>query len=239
MRIDEENFFQVLWRLVQCRGAEGSSEGVDDEDDEGDDGDSGDNEGGDEGENQEGEEGGKKKDDGENAAENLKKALRAERKQRKQFERELKQLRQVQSDKKSGDEGEVAKLQKKVDAGEAQTTKLAAALVKVKVDSAIVRAATKFKFRDVDDALVQVKRDVEAWVDQDDDDPSEIEVDEEAVAKAVKKLADSKKYLLEVDGEGEPSGSKFGGKGNDNGALSEEKLREKYSALGPGRTTST
>ena len=237
-RSDEENLFQALLRLTQCRGAEDPSGDQDDGSDDGDDGDDG---AGDDGKKKEGEDGKKDDDgdDGDDAADNLKKALRAERKQRKQFERELKQLRQLQTDKKDGDDGEAAKLQKKADAAEAKTAKLADRLLRTAVDNAIVKAATKLNFRDVDDALAQVKRDTEAWVDQDEDDPSEIEVDAEAVERAVKKLAESKKYLLKVDGETDPSGSKFGGKGNNNDALSEEKLRQKYSALGPGATTST
>lgn len=236
-RSDEENLFQALLRLTQCRGAE-DPPGDQDDDSDDDDGDDGDAGTGDDGKKKEGD-GDKKDDDDGDAADNLKKALRAERKQRKQFERELKQLRQLQTDKKEGDDGEAAKLQKKADSAEAKATRLAERLLKTAVDGAIVKAATKLNFRDVDDALAQVKRDLEAWVDQDEDDPSEIEVDAEAVERAVKKLAESKKYLLKVDGEMDPSGSKFGGRGNNNDALSEEKLRQKYSALGPGATTST
>lgn len=236
-RSDEENLFQALLRLTQCRGAEDPPGDQDDDSDDDDDGDDGDEGTGDDGKKKEGDEG--KKEGDEDAADNLKKALRAERKQRKQFERELKQLRQLQTDKKDGDDGEAAKLQKKADNAEAKATRLAERLLKTAVDGAIVKAATKLNFRDVDDALAQVKWDLEAWVDQDEDDPSEIEVDAEAVERAVKKLAESKKYLLKVDGETDPSGSKFGGKGNNNDALSEQKLREKYSALGPGATTST
>lgn len=237
MRLDnEENLFQALLRLTQCRGAE-DPPGGDQGDDSGDDDDDGDDDAGDEGKKKEGEDG-KKEDDGEDAADNLKKALRAERKARKQADKELRQLRALQADKKEGDDDATTKAQQKADAADAKAVKLAARLAKTEVDNAIVKAATKLKFRDVDDALAQVKRDPD-WVDQDEDDPSEIEVDAEAVEKAVKKLADSKKYLLQVDGETDPSGSKFGGKGNDNGTLSEQKLREKYSALGPGGSTST
>lgn len=229
---DEENLFQALLRLTKCRGAEDSTGGDDKDDDSETEDDSDDAEDGDKKDQPEG-------NAADDAAENLKKALKAERKQRKQFERELKQLRQVQTDKKDGDDSEASKAKQRADASDARAEKLAARLVKTAVDSAIVKAATKLKFRDVDDALAQVNRDIETWVDQDEDDPSEIEVDADAVEKAVKKLADSKKYLLQVDGETDPSGSRFGGKGNDNGSMSEEKLRQKYSALGPGGSTST
>lgn len=225
--LTEAKWYQILLDIVQCRGADGEGEEgekkedeqeAEDEDDEGEDG---------------------KKKEGESETDNLVKTLRKERADRKKFERELKQLRAQQQEKEQGETGEAEKARKKAEAAEAKTVKLAGRLRRQAIDMAIAKFAGNMKFRDVQDALVQVERDEEAWVDQDDDDPSEIEVDEKAVEKAVKALADRKKYLLEAEGELEPSGSKFGkgkGKGDE---MDEATLRSKYSGLRPQVYTSS
>lgn len=99
--------------------------------------------------------------------------------------------------------------------------------------SAVERAARDAKFVDVDDAVSNLKI-ADFEVEQDDDDPSVVKIDAKAVKKAVDDLAKKKPYLLGKgdDGSGDPSGSRFnGGNGNDPKKLSEEQLRDKYTAL--------
>lgn len=219
----QELIFQKLLQVVEARGAEepppGSETETEDDDDDED--------------LPEGEEGRKKGQEQEDEGDKLLRALKAERKERKKFERELKQLRAAQEEKDKGDQGDAEKARTAAQVAQAKADKLAARLVKQAVDMAITKAATSkdLKFKDPEDALLLVQRDLDTWVDQDPDDPSEIEVDEAAVAKAVKALAARKPHLLEAEGEQEPSGSKFGGRKNDDGAMTEDKLREKYPAL--------
>lgn len=157
-------------------------------------------------------------------------ALNKERKERKRLEKEAKTLRQFKDDKESENATEAQKATKKAEAAEAKTERLAKKLRTQALDIAIAKYAGNLKFRDVNDALTQIRRE-DDWIDQDEDEPSEIEVDEGAVEKAVKKLAGEKKYLLEVEGEELPSGSKFGGGKNKNEEMDEAALRDKYSAL--------
>src|SRR5690606_17927203 len=116
-----------------------------------------------------------------------------------------------------------------------KATKLAAKLLTNAVDTAIIKVGTALKFRDLDDALKLVDRS-EIDVEQDEDDPSDVEIDTKTVEAALKALAKAKPHLLIPDGDGdegsgEKSGSKFGGSRKSKDDLDEERLRELYPAL--------
>jgi hypothetical protein len=216
--LTHQEWYQVLLKLTQVKGSEEPpKEGEESEDDGG------------EGEGEE-EEGEPPKGEGKPDTEGLQSALRKERQQRKQFEKELRQLRALKEEIESKDATETDKAKKAAERAEEKATKLAARLRAQAVDITITKFASQLNFQDINDALVQLQRDSD-WVDQDDDDPSEIEVDEAAVEKAVKALADKKKYLLKSQDEKEPSGSKFGGGKNNSDDMDEETLRQKYPAL--------
>lgn len=166
----------------------------------------------------------------------LKSALQKERKDRKRLEKEARELRKFKEDLEAKDSTEAEKAKKEADTSKATNVKLATKLKDQAVDMAITKAAQKFKFKDPDDALAQVTR-LEDWVEQDEDDPSEIELDDKAIEKAVKELSEKKTYLLQAEGETEVTGSKFGGKKTDSDTMSEEQLREKYSALRPAASS--
>jgi hypothetical protein len=213
---------QDWWNLESIVGYD---EPGDDEDDEGgEETDTGDEE--DESEDESGEE--EKKPD-ENVS-GLKSALRKERMRAKKAERELKKLQNGKADQDTKDQSEKDKALKERDAALTKSEKLAQRLLKTEMESAIIKAAGKHNFRDLDDVLKLVDRE-QIEVDQDDDDPSTIEIDDDSVKSAVKKLADDKPHLLVADGDGEPSGSKFGGRKKSKDPLSEEVLKERYSAL--------
>lgn len=168
---------------------------------------------------------------------NLKKALRAERQQRREAQRELKKLGKSPEQKKEAEE-EAEQLRQQVSAGDEKSGKLAAKLLRNTIDGAIVKEATKLKFRDVDDAVSNISRDDIDW-EQDEDDPSEVTVDSDSVKDAVKALAKAKPYLIQAPGEGgggDASGSSFGGgRSNKSGQeLSDETLMTQYPALRRG-----
>lgn len=185
----------------------------------------------------------------------LKAALKKERLSRRKFEREARQLRKAVPAKKS-----VAKKQAKDEEAEAETRaeieqarqrseRLAGKLARQAVDNVILKMAGGFKFKDPDDAIALVNR-ADIDVDQDDEDPSDVEVDEDTVKDALRRLAKRKPHLLvqesdedeEEDDEGRSTkrrrstGSKFSGKKGRKDELSEEELRKRYSALGPARS---
>jgi hypothetical protein len=68
-------------------------------------------------------------------------------------------------------------------------------------------------------------------VDQDEDDPSEIDVDLETVEEAVKALKKSSPHLLKTTRSTTKSGSKIGGNSKKKGTMSDDKLKQKYAAL--------
>lgn len=162
----------------------------------------------------------------------LKKALQEERAQRKALEKEKKINERARQRKEQGDSAALKQAEEDLDAARKRTEKLAAGYKKTAVDRAIEKVATTLKFRDTEDALLLVDRSA-ILVDQDEDDPSQVDIDADSVKKAVKALADKKKHLLATGTEdGEPTGSQFGNRNNGNRKKStEEEYKAKYSAL--------
>jgi len=157
----------------------------------------------------------------------LKRALRDERQKRRKAEREARQAKQEASSKKDKEDADDSA--KRLQAAETRTEKLATRLRKREVESAIMEAARDAGFIDPSDALVDaVIQKID--VDQDDEDPSDIEVDIDSVEEAVKAYASKKKHLV---GQGTPikSGSKQKRKKTDSGKLSEQKLKGTYASL--------
>ena len=162
----------------------------------------------------------------------LKSALEKERSDRKALEKQIKELNKFKETIESKDKTESEKAKDEAAKSAEKVTKLATRLRSTALESAIAKAATKANFRDVDDAISLVKRDT-ITVEQDEDDPADIEIDEKSVEKAIKLLAEAKPHLLVAEGERTPSGSKMGGKGSKTEA-DEEALRKKYSSLRRG-----
>lgn len=174
-------------------------------------------------------------------AEALKAALRSERQLRKKAEkgqkltgRELAKLRKAQDDIKAAEEGEVAAAKKKADEAAAKSSKLAAKLRQTSLEKAITEAARKANFRDPDDVITQLHRSNFAGIeiDQDDEDPSDVEVDKASVEKAVKKIATEKPHWLIAAGDDKPSGSSFnGGTPNNKGGNKAQEYADRFPAL--------
>lgn len=174
----------------------------------------------------------------------LKSALRKERQSRRDLQRQLKNLQReleglktTSKPKKKGegkeeesedDEKSAEALQKAAQAEE-RVEKLAAKLATNAVDTIILKHTGDFK--DPDDVLRFINR-KEIDFDQDDDDPSSVEVDEDSVKDAVKALKKAKPYLLKSRDERlTKSGSKMNGRKKKDSGPTDEQLRSKYSAL--------
>lgn len=162
----------------------------------------------------------------------LKAALEAERKISKQREKDLKALQRADDARKTAELSDTEKAKK--EAADA-ATKVQALAVKLKenaVQSAIVAAATTLKFHDVQDAIRQVDQSGFV-VEQDEDNPADIDIDAKSIETAVKALAKSKPYLINEgdDESGGPSGSKFNGRRKDKQALDDDAMIAKYPAL--------
>lgn len=170
--------------------------------------------------------------------ERLKSALRKERKARREAEKTARSLKKFKDEKDTSDQDELSKAKRLAEEAGGKATKLANRLRDASVDNAITKAAMKLNFVDLDDAIRLIDRE-EIDVDQDDDDPADIQVDATSVEDALKALAKKKPHLLkradDGDDEGEPpapSGSKFsGGKKKSKEDLDEQRLRELYPAL--------
>jgi|SRR5215471_9147442 len=164
----------------------------------------------------------------------LKSALKKERQGRREAERELRKHRREQAQQQQNKDQEASEVeQAKAETAKerSKSEKLALRLRDTAVDNLILKYAGD-QFADLDDVLKLIDRE-QIDVDQDEDDPADVQVDEDSVKDAVRKLSKSKPHLLKVTGEGgSRTGSEFGGgkKGPDD-ALSEEALSARYPAL--------
>lgn len=160
----------------------------------------------------------------------IQRALDAERRITKRQERELKRLRAAQGAKETEKNETLEETQQREQAANARAEKLAAGLLKRDIDTAIKEAARELKFIDVEDALNGVDRSKIVF-DQDDEDPTDIDIDEDTVKAAVKALATKKPHFLNKGtDDGEATGSQFGGSRKPK-KTSDEALKELYPSL--------
>jgi hypothetical protein len=164
----------------------------------------------------------------------LKSALVKERRARKNNERELKKLKALVDAQGDKEKSESDKAKETASAAESKAQKLAIRLKDSAIDNAVLKAAQKLRFRDTDDALKLIDRsDID--VEQDDDDPTVIELDEGSVETALQALAKAKPHLILAEGQEDKSGSKFGGSRKSPEKLQDEKLMTDYPALRQNR----
>ena len=207
-------------------GAEGDGEG---------DGDGGQNDDGEnDGENEDKDAGqddnDKTEDKSDNA--NLLKALQAERRARAAAEKEAKALKKAQDERELSEKSELEQAQTRLQERETRAQELASALLNRDLNDAIRKAAQAAQFIDTDDAIAGVDRNKLSY-EQDEDDPTQVTIDEKSVEREVKALAAKKRHFIRTGtDDGEPSGSQFGGKGGGSKGDREKTLRSKYPTLG-------
>jgi hypothetical protein len=161
----------------------------------------------------------------------LQKALSAERRLNTKLTRENSKLAATKETKEAEKDETIEEAKQKELAATQRAEKLAAGLLKRDIDTAIKEAARDLKFLDVEDALNGVDRS-KIVADQDDDDPTDIEIDEDTVKAAVKALATRKPHFLNSGtDDGEATGSQFGGSKRRTKADEEAALREYYPSL--------
>ena len=163
-------------------------------------------------------------------ADALKSALRKERLERRRLEKENKALQKTKQEKEDKEKSETDKAKDDAAKAAQRAEKLAQRLKTTAVDNAIIKLGGKLKFRDIDDALKLIDRD-EIEVDQDEDDPSDVTIDESSVEEALKALAKKKPHLIVAEGQEDKSGSKFNGQRKTQKEIDDEELRSKYPAL--------
>jgi hypothetical protein len=145
------------------------------------------------------------------ATKGLKSALEKERKAARDAQKELNRLKKQQEDAALKEKSEVEQAQAREQKAAERAQKLAAGLLRRDIDAAIRRAAEESKFIDPTDAVDGVDRSALTF-SQDEDDPTEIDIDAKTVERAVKALAAKKPHFLRRGTEdGEPTGSQFGG----------------------------
>lgn len=163
----------------------------------------------------------------------LKSALEKERTDRKKLEKELKAFRTAQQQKEDSEKSEVERLKGENERNSTKATKLAQGFKDSAIRTAILEAAGKAKFRDPSDAL-RPEIIAALGVEQDDDDPTKVTIDEATVTQAIKDLAKSRPHYVGTEERRLPrSGSSFGGAGNQNnqGDAEKQDLMKKYPVL--------
>lgn len=162
----------------------------------------------------------------------LKSALQKEREERKNLEKELKSLRKDKQTREDAEKSEIDRLKSQSQRDAEKATKLAAGFRANAVETAILKAAGNAKFRDPSDAL-RAEVISAVGVEQDEDDPSNVTIDEATVTEAIKQLAKNKPHYVSTgDGRQLPkSGSSFAGGTQPKGDAAKAELQKKYPAL--------
>lgn len=173
----------------------------------------------------------------------LKSALVKERRDRKKAEKDARDLRKFKEEHEGKDKTEVERLTAAETKSSARAAKLTEGFLNKAVDLEIIKTATKLGFADVDDAISLVKR-ADITSEQDEDDPSDVEVDSDSVKVALEALLKKKPHLKssgkddEEEEEEEDKGSKRTGsnvgsreKRGKPGTYSDDKLKELYPFL--------
>jgi hypothetical protein len=207
-------------------GEGGSGDGADGDDPDDKGGDGGDGSGGD---------GDDPDDEGDFKSSESKKRLLDDyarvKREKKAADKELAKLKKAAEDADLKDKSEVEQAKTRAERAEKAAERLAEGYVKLHVNSALEKAARKANFKDPDDALAMIKLS-DIGVEQDEDDPSDVDVDEKSVTDAIKALARRKPHLIS-DGtdDGEPSGSPHGRGGRRNRKDADEELATRYPSL--------
>lgn len=213
----------IIWGAEE-ENSEGNEDPSNEDEDNDDGGDGDEGNGGDSGSGNDGDE-----DPGRNT-EGLLRALQEERRKNREKDKKLRKIEKDQQRASSSKDELLTEAQKELETSTSRVTKLSEGFLRMKLNSAIESAARKSRFRDTDDALSMVDRSLISF-DQDEDNPSDVDIDLKTVEAAVKKLATSKKHLISAgtdDGHG--TGGQFGTKGSGK-KTTEEELRAKYPNL--------
>ena len=160
----------------------------------------------------------------------LQRALQAERRNNKRLTRENNRFKASQDRQNNDEANELEETRTKLQESTSRTEKLAAGLLSRDLNKAIEDEAKKQNFIDPSDAINGVDR-LKLVYDQDDEDPTDIDIDLASVIAEVKRLAASKPHFISGGtDDGEPSGSGFGGSKKQK-KNSEDQMRELYPSL--------
>lgn len=211
-------------------------EDEDDEDSEDDDSEDDDEDEDDDEEDDEDDEKKSKKSKGKNVA-GLKSALQKERmghkKYKRLYDRERKKNKSSSTPPPKKDKQNQQDQNQQEDKGPSDRERLLAKkLADQAVDNAILAQASTMGFIDPKDAVHLVKRS-DIVFDQDEEDPTEIDIDEESIEDALKKLKARKKHLVATNRKGSKTGSSFSGRGKKSKGLDDAKIRDKFGLRQP------
>lgn len=161
----------------------------------------------------------------------LKSALQKERADRKALAKKLAAYEKSEQDRTDAEKTEIQRL---IDQDQRKTAKLqqlAEGFRKSKIEAAVIKAARAEGFTDPTDAIRQEVL-MAIGVEQDEDDPSQVTIDETSLKKAIQDLAKAKPhYKAAAQQKPPPSGSKFGGSSTPPAQTEQQKLAALYPAL--------
>lgn len=171
------------------------------------------------------------KDDDDKDVDGLKSALAKERRERRKLEKAAAAREKADADEKSKEADAVAHAQKKEQEARDKVSKLASGLLQRELDSAIRKEAEKQGFIDPADAIDGVDRNSLTY-EQDDEDPTDIDIDAKSIEKVVKGLAARKPHFIKTGtDDGQRTGGGFGGGAQGDRKDKDAALKAKYSAL--------
>lgn len=211
-------------------GAEGEGDGDDSQNSDG----TGDNDEGGDDHDDSGDKGDNSDDDkGHEDNSGLKSALQKERARANKAEKALKAANKAKEEAALAEKSEIEQAKIREEKASQRAEKLANGLLTTKLDHTIERIAKDMGFIDVNDVVNAVER-KDFVYEQDEDDPSDITIDEKSIETAVKALAAKKAHWIRSDDDdsgSQKTGGQFGRGGSKKKPTPEATYRERYPSL--------
>lgn len=160
----------------------------------------------------------------------LRSALQKERARANKAEKAEKAALKDKEARELAEKTEVEQAQILTQKAQERAEKLSNGFLQRSLNDSIRKAAQDLKFIDPTDAIEGVERSGFVY-EQDEDDPSEVEIDEKSIIAAVKALSAKKPHFIRTGtDDGEPTGGQFGGSRKKK-TTTEDEFKKKYPAL--------
>lgn len=162
----------------------------------------------------------------------LKEAARKERVEKRALAKELKELKGQKQTEQVQEETKQVEQQQRVN--DERLAKLAAGFRDARVEQVVAKVAAALNAASPEDVYdhLKLRNFPDIDVDQDDDDPTKVTVDEDDVKAAVKKVLKAKPHWVKgAAGDGTPSGSQFRPGGSRKPELDKDALQSRFPAL--------
>lgn len=160
----------------------------------------------------------------------LKSALEKERQNNRKLSKDLRRFQKAEAEAEMAKKTELEQAQAREEAATKRVQSLAQALLTTQLHNRIAHEAASMGFIDTDDAIKGV--DISSIeYEQDEEDPTQVDIDVKSIKAALKDLSTKKPHYLRTGtDDGDPTGTPHGGRKKKK-RTSEQTYRDRYPSL--------